>query len=88
MSVVPLGEVKNRLSEYVAEVERTHERVTITRHGQRAAVLISGDDLDALEETVDLLATPGAPAAIAEGLADLDDGRVADNEALQARYRG
>lgn len=78
--------MKNRLSEYVAEVERTHERVTITRHGQRAAVLISGDDLDALEETVDILATPGAPAAIGEGLADLDAGRVADNDTLRARF--
>lgn len=88
MSVVPLGEAKNRLSEFVAEVERTHERVTITRHGQRAAVLISGDDLDALEETVDILTTPGALDAIAEGLADLGAGRLADNDALRARYSG
>jgi antitoxin YefM len=83
---VPLAEVKNRLSEYVSEVERTHDRVTITRHGRTAAVLISADDLAALEETVDLLATPGASEAIAEGLADLAAGRVADNAALRARY--
>ena len=86
MTSVPLAEVKNRLSEYVSEVERTHDRVTITRHGRTAAVLISADDLAALEETVDLLATPGASEAIAEGLADLAAGRVADNAALRARY--
>ncbi len=85
MTTVPLAEAKNRLSEYVSDVERTHDRVTITRHGRTAAVLVSADDLAALEETVDVLATPGAAAAILEGLADLAAGRVADNAALRAR---
>jgi prevent-host-death family protein len=86
MTTVPLGEAKNRLSEYVSDVESTHDRVIITRHGHTAAVLISADDLAALEETVDILATPEASAAIVEGLADLAAGRVADNEALRARF--
>lgn len=86
MTTVPIAEAKNRLSEYVTDVERTHHRVRITRHGRTAAVLISADDLAALEETVDLQATPGAEAAIAEGLADLHAGRIADNESLRARY--
>jgi len=74
--------------EYAAEAcgVRTHERVTITRHGHTAAVLISAEDLAALEETVDILATPGAVDAIAEGLADLAAGRLADNEELRARF--
>ncbi len=86
MTIVPLGEAKDHLSEYVAGVERTHDRVTITRHGRTAAVLISGDDLAALEETVNILGTPGASEAIAEGLADLKAGRSADNEKLRARF--
>lgn len=86
MTTVPLGEAKDRLSEYIAGVERTHDRVVITRHGRPTAVLISPEDLAALEETVDILTTPGAPEAIAEGLADLKAGRVADNGALRARF--
>ncbi len=86
MTTVPLGEAKDKLSEYVTSVERTHDRVVITRHGRPTAILIAPDDLAALEETVDILATPGAPAAIAEGLADLEAGRVADNDALRARF--
>jgi prevent-host-death family protein len=86
MTSIPLGEAKNHLSEYVTGVERTHDRVVITRHGQPAAVLISPDDLAALEETVDVLTTPGAREAIAEGLADLAAGRVVDNDALRARF--
>jgi antitoxin YefM len=86
MTTVPLSEAKDKLSEYVTSVERTHDRIVVTRHGRPAAVLISPDDLAALEETVDILATPGAPEAIAEGLADLDDDRVADNDALRTRF--
>ncbi len=86
MAAVPLGDARDRLSEYVSEVERTHQRVTITRHGHPAAVLISADDLAAIEETLEILGTPGAVEAINEGLADAGVGRFADNDALKSRY--
>ena len=86
MTAVPLGEARDRLSEYVAEVERTHERVTITRHGHPAAVLISADDLAAIEDTLEILGTPGAAEAIREGVADASAGRFADNDEVKARY--
>jgi antitoxin YefM len=86
MTAVPLGDARDRLSEYVSEVERTHQRVTITRHGHPAAVLISADDLAAIEETLDILGTPGAAEAVNEGLADAAAGRFADNDALKSRY--
>lgn len=85
MTSVPLGEAKNRLSEYVTDVERTHDRVLITRHGHPAAVLIAPQDLAALEETIDILTSPGTRDAIAEGLDDLAADRIADNDALRAR---
>ena len=86
MSAVPLGEARDRLSEYVAEVERTHERVTITRHGHPAAVLMSVNDLASIEETLELLGTPGAAQAIREGQADAAADRFADNDEIKARY--
>ena len=86
MSAVPLGEARDRLSEFVAEVERTHERVTITRHGHPAGVLISVDDLASIEETLEILGTPGALQAIREGQADAAAGRFADNDEVKARF--
>jgi antitoxin YefM len=86
MTAVPLGDARDRLSEYVSEVERTHQRVTITRHGHPAAILISADDLAAIEETLEILGTPGAAEAINEGLADAAAGHFADNDALKSRY--
>jgi prevent-host-death family protein len=57
---MPLAEVKARLSAVLDEVHGTHERVVITRNGRPEAVLISVEDLESLEETLDILSTPGA----------------------------
>ncbi|MGH2655639.1 MAG: type II toxin-antitoxin system Phd/YefM family antitoxin [Actinomycetota bacterium] len=52
---VPLTEAKAHLSELVDRALREHERFVVTRNGRPAAVLLSPDDLEALEETVDIL---------------------------------
>ncbi|SDY08486.1 prevent-host-death family protein [Modestobacter sp. DSM 44400] len=85
MSAVPLGEARDRLSEYVTDVERTHERVTITRHGRPAAVLISVDDLASIEETLEMLDTPRRREGGPGGQADAAAGRFADNDEISAR---
>jgi prevent-host-death family protein len=66
VTVLPFTDARNRLSELVDEVERTHERVEITRHGHAVAVLISPDDLAALEETIDVLSSPEAMRQLVE----------------------
>lgn len=86
VTVVPLGEARNHLSEYVAQVERIHERITITRHGHAAAVLISADDLASIEETLDVLRTPGAVEAIRQGRADAAADRFVDADEIKALY--
>ncbi|TNC26122.1 type II toxin-antitoxin system Phd/YefM family antitoxin [Amycolatopsis alkalitolerans] len=83
---VPLGEARDRLSELVVEVSRTHHRITITRHGHPDAVLISPDDLAALEETVDILSHPEVADALREGIEDAGAGRFADTDAIKAKY--
>ena len=50
-----LKDVKNQLSAVVDKVEREHERVVITKHGRPAAIVLSVEDLESLEETVDVL---------------------------------
>lgn len=66
MSTEPLRSVRDHLSEVVDRVERHHERVTITRNGHDAAVIISPEDLAQLEETVSVLNDPDALADIRE----------------------
>jgi antitoxin YefM len=61
---LPLAEVKNRLSEVVDRVEREHDRVVITKHGRPAAVVLSVDDLESLEETLEILSDPKLVAEV------------------------
>jgi len=66
MTTIPLSEAKARLSEVADEVDRTHDRVHITRNGREYVVLISAEDLESLEATIELLADPAAIARIRE----------------------
>jgi prevent-host-death family protein len=50
MQTLPLAEVRSRLFALVDEVARDSERILITRKGAKVAVLMSADELAALEE--------------------------------------
>jgi antitoxin YefM len=52
---IPFTEAKAHLSELVDRTSREHERFVVTRNGRPAAVLLSPEDLESLEETVDIL---------------------------------
>ena len=65
-----LKDVKNRLSEVVDQVEREHGRVVITKHGRPAAVVVSVDDLESLEETLDVMGKPRLLEQIRDSLAE------------------
>jgi len=73
---LPLADVKNRLSEVVERLEREHGRVVITKHGRPAAVVLSVEDLDSLEEALDILGDSELLAEIAASMRDLALGRV------------
>ena len=76
MSVEPLRDVRNHFSDVIDRVEREHERVTVTRNGRAAAVILSPDDLAELEETLSVLSDPEALADIREADAAYASGDV------------
>jgi antitoxin YefM len=84
--VLPLAEIKKRLSEIVDGVEERHDRVVLTRHGRPAAVIMSPDELESLEETLDILSDPKAMREIRKAEAAIDAGDVVDAAALRDRY--
>jgi antitoxin YefM len=71
-----LANVKARLSAVVASVHDTHERVVITRNGEPAAILIAPDDLEALEETLDVLGNDELVQQIAQAQAEISAGET------------
>lgn len=66
MSTEPLRDVRGNFSEVVDRVHKHHERVTVTKNGRPVAVVISPEDLAALEETLDVLSDSDALADIRE----------------------
>jgi antitoxin YefM len=86
VTTLPLTEAKAKLNELVDEAVRTHERVTITRHGRPAVVMLSVDDLEAIEETMFWQAQPAVAADVATGRREAEAGNLADQAAIRRRY--
>ncbi len=87
MTSVSLSEAKDKLSAIVEQAERTHEIVTITRHGRPAAVLMAAEDLESLHETLFWLSQAGVREDIAAARRDVQAGETAGAEELRAEFR-
>jgi antitoxin YefM len=80
-----LAAVKARFSELVDRVERQQDRVIVTRNGKPAAVLISPDDLESLEETLAIMSDRSLTAQIRESEKAAAGGeRVAELDELRS----
>ena len=66
MSSESLRTVRDRFSEFIERVSAHHERVVITRNGSPAAVLMSPEDLESLEETLAVLEDTDAVEELTE----------------------
>jgi antitoxin YefM len=71
---VPISEAKTHLSELARRVRLQHERITLTRNGEPEAVLVSVEDLEGIEMTLEILGDSDAVARIAESLTTLGRG--------------
>jgi antitoxin YefM len=84
MSTISLSEVKARLSEVADEVDRTHDRVHITRNGHDYVVLIAEQDLESMEATIELLSDAAAMERVAAAESAIKRGETASAEQMAA----
>ncbi|MDA8359742.1 MAG: type II toxin-antitoxin system Phd/YefM family antitoxin [Actinomycetota bacterium] len=88
---VTLADAKAHLSEVVEGVETQHRRVVITKHGRPSVVVLAVQDLEALEDTLDLLSDPNAMADLREAAAARQAGQTIEltkEQALERWTRG
>ncbi len=71
-----LADVKNRLSEVVEQLEREHGRVVITKHGRPAAVVVSVEDLESLEETLRVMGDQPLLSKIHKAMTEIAGGKA------------
>jgi len=85
---LPLAQVKAHLSELVGRVNSQHDRVTVTVHGRPSAVLLSLDDLEALEETIAILSDTDTLRQLADAELARGEGETEQSLADAMRRRG
>jgi prevent-host-death family protein len=73
---LPFSEAKAHLSELAERVERQHERILVTRNGRPSFVLVSPDDLESLEETLEILRDPELVASLSRSRAQAANGEL------------
>ncbi|OBI82124.1 type II toxin-antitoxin system Phd/YefM family antitoxin [Mycobacterium sp. E740] len=86
MRSIPLGEAKDKLSALVDDAESTHDIITITKHGRAAAVLMSADDLESLQETLFWLTQRGIRDSIDAAEKEYADGSTVSGDDLRAEF--
>lgn len=85
MKTLALTEARKDLSKLLDEVSATHEHITITRQGRPAGVVMSAEEFESWQETLEIMADPEAVAALKEGLRDIKAGRVRPLEEVLKR---
>ena len=71
MKVIPLSEVKMKLSQLLEEVSSLDEEITITRNGKPVAIIVSPDEFDSWKETLAIRADAELMAEIRRGLENI-----------------
>ena len=74
--IVPFSRARAELSELLDDVERTHEHVEITRNGRRAGVLMSSEEYEVIQETLEILSDDEVLDALRESEKDVRAGRL------------
>jgi antitoxin YefM len=84
MTTLPVADARAQLSKLIEEAATTHERFEITRNGHRAAVLLSADDYDVMQETIAVLSDTALREAHQQGLGEVASGDYVDASGLAA----
>ena len=70
MKILPLSEVKMKLSEILEEVSSRDEEIMVTKNGKPIAVIVSTDEFESWNETLAIRADEELMSEIRRGLAN------------------
>lgn len=83
---VPFTEARASLSELLDEVQAVQDHVVITRNGKPVAVLMSMDEWESWEETLEVLSDEETMAALKRSEEDVAAGRLVDLEDVLEKH--
>ena len=85
--VVPFTEARSHLTELLDDLERRHEHVLITRNGRPSAVLLSAEEFETLEETLEILQDQELMEALRRSEKDVEAGDLVALKELRRRSK-
>ncbi|MBI5190643.1 MAG: type II toxin-antitoxin system Phd/YefM family antitoxin [Nitrospirae bacterium] len=74
--VVPLSGLKKDILNIVTEVSEFDEKVTITKDGEPAVVMVNAEYYEGLIETLEILSDKKSVSGIRQSLKDIREGKV------------
>lgn len=83
--IVPFTEARANLTELLDDVEDRQEHVLITRNGRPSAVMLSADEYESLEETLEILQDKDLMEALRKSEDDIRAGRLTSLSDLRKR---
>lgn len=83
--IVPFTEARANLTELLDDVEDRQEHVLITRNGRPSAVMLSADEYESLEETLEILQDKDLMEALRKSEDDVRAGRLTSLADLRKR---
>jgi len=84
--IISISDARTKLPTLVDEVGEGLSRFLITVNSEPKAVLVGVEELEALEETAEILSTPGAYRAIIEGYKQAKRGEGTTWTELKKKY--
>lgn len=86
MQTMSISAAKARLNELVDQAVTTHEQVTITKNGTPAAVIVSADEWESMQETLFWQSQPGLLDDVARAREEYKAGETVSGEDLRQHY--
>jgi prevent-host-death family protein len=83
--IVPFSEARANLTELLDDVEDKQEHVLITRNGRPSAVVLSAEEYESLEETLEILQDKELMEALRRSEDDIRSGRLTPLGGLRSR---
>ena len=75
-TIIPASEARSNFYDLLNEVSTTSKRFIITKRGRAKAVVLSPEEVESWEETLDIMSNKKLMKDIKEGLDDVKKGRV------------
>jgi prevent-host-death family protein len=75
-TILSITDVRSDLPKLVDRVSKLTQTILITVQGKVKAALISAEELENMQDTIDLLSDKKAMASIQRGIKDVEEGRT------------